>query len=356
MKNQEQIQELLNEVQQTVGDSFAAQTDAIFAAYLAKNGEKSTLAIKILSILGGFLGMITFVAFLLLAGLYDSEVGMLAFGLVFIGGAIIINKLYDRLLTDTASISSYITGFFLLAFGFAALQVEENTVALICLAIALLTLFITQAYMLSFIAVLVINGAILFLILQSEILGLINVYVALLVCLLTLLITQEARLITSSKILNKLYEPTKIALILVALYTAGMVNKSGLFFKEIELMWLPSLASFICILYVIYLITNILKISNPTHKILIFLASILILSLTIFASTISCAMLVILLCFLTNYKTGFAIGIIAFIYAIGQYYYDLNLTLLTKSIILMVSGVLFLVFYYLISITYTRKS
>ena len=46
-----------------------------------------------------------------------------------------------------------------------------------------------------------------------------------------------------------------------------------------------------------------------------------------------------------NYKTGLVIGIISFIYFISQYYYDLNFTLLTKSIILFSSGIVFILFY-----------
>ena len=37
------------------------------------------------------------------------------------------------------------------------------------------------------------------------------------------------------------------------------------------------------------------------------------------------------------------LAIIALIYFVSRYYYDLNLTLLTKSIVMMVSGVLFLI-------------
>jgi len=66
---------------------------------------------------------------------------------------------------------------------------------------------------------------------------------------------------------------------------------------------------------------------------------------TIFSPSISGAMIIVLLSFLVNYKTGLAIGIISLIYFISQYYYDLNFTLLTKSIILFSSGIVFLLFY-----------
>ena len=78
---------------------------------------------------------------------------------------------------------------------------------------------------------------------------------------------------------------------------------------------------------------------------MIYILSALILVSTIFSPSISGGIVIVLLSFLVNYKTGLAIGIISIIYFVSQYYYDLNFTLLTKSIILFVSGIMFLLFY-----------
>jgi len=66
---------------------------------------------------------------------------------------------------------------------------------------------------------------------------------------------------------------------------------------------------------------------------------------TAFSPVILGILLIILLSFLVNYKLGLSVGILTFIYFICQYYYDLNYTLLTKSILLFSSGILFLIFY-----------
>ncbi len=78
---------------------------------------------------------------------------------------------------------------------------------------------------------------------------------------------------------------------------------------------------------------------------IIYILSVLLLTSTLLSPAISGAFLIILVSVLVHYKTGLAIGILAFIYFIIQYYYDLNFTLLTKSILLMSSGVVFLAFY-----------
>ncbi|MEM9526442.1 MAG: DUF4401 domain-containing protein, partial [Bacteroidota bacterium] len=56
-------------------------------------------------------------------------------------------------------------------------------------------------------------------------------------------------------------------------------------------------------------------------------------------------LLILLLSFGTGYRLGTAIGALALVYFLGQYYYDLNLTLLTKAYVLLVSGALLLAAY-----------
>ena len=79
---------------------------------------------------------------------------------------------------------------------------------------------------------------------------------------------------------------------------------------------------------------------------MIYALSLLTLLTTILAPAISGSLLIVLLAFKVNYRTGFVMGLIALVYGIGQYYYDLQFTLLVKSIMLMASGALFLLFYF----------
>jgi len=52
--------------------------------------------------------------------------------------------------------------------------------------------------------------------------------------------------------------------------------------------------------------------------------------------------------FYSGHRAGIAIGAMALVYFVILFYYDLHLTLLTKSVILMVNGALFLGGYFLI--------
>jgi len=72
------------------------------------------------------------------------------------------------------------------------------------------------------------------------------------------------------------------------------------------------------------------------------------LGFTAISPAISGSLLLLLLSFKVNYRTGVALGIMGFIYSIGMFYYDLNITLLQKSLIMFGSGVFFILLYFLI--------
>ena len=72
MNKEKNIENILNHLKNTEGEGFEFDEEAIHQEYEKKDENKSSLSIKILSILGGFFASITFVAFLFIAGLYES--------------------------------------------------------------------------------------------------------------------------------------------------------------------------------------------------------------------------------------------------------------------------------------------
>ncbi len=344
MRNKENIKELLDYLQTAEDKELQFDEDAIVTAY-HKNSDNQSMTIKILSVFGGLLASLAFLGFLFIAGLYNSELGLLIFGTLCIAGAIWINKEYDKIIIYTLSVSSFIIGFILYGFGLEKLQMTENTISLVFILIALLSLSLVQNYILSFVSVLIINGSILTLIILNKGYNLIHIYVSALSLIATYFFLKEAKIITASKALSKLYNPLRIGLIFSFLSGLIMLGKKGILPVSPDYIWLSSV---IIISTIIYLLSNLFEILNITkigHKISIYVFSILLLLPTVLSPAISGAILAILLSFMVNYKTGLVIGVIAFIYFLSQYYYDLNFTLLTKSILLFSSGVLFIVLY-----------
>ncbi|PKH51984.1 DUF4401 domain-containing protein [Tenacibaculum sp. Bg11-29] len=337
--------EILDRVRFSEGENFQYDEEAILKEFKIQEDNNSSLAIKILSIFGGILATIAFIAFLLIAGLYNSEIGLVLFGFIFIVSAILLNKIYDKLIIDTFSVSSYVIGNILLVFGLTEMNFDENIISgLICL-IAISSLFITQNYILSFIAILTVNCCFLYLITFYHVYDIIHLYIGLSILILTYLFLNEAKLIATNIKISKLYAPCRIGFIISLLIGLIAFDRENLFFISQNNIWLSSITLIIVNIYLVYIILKIIEVKTLTNKLVIYTLTSLILISLVLAPTILGAITIILLSFLVQYKTGLAIGIISFIYFISQYYYDLNFTLLTKSIILFSSGVLFLLLY-----------
>ena len=338
---------LLSSIRLSEGERFECDEKAILDAYVVQNENLSNLAIKILSIIGGFIAMLAFLGFLMLAGLYDSEFGLLIFGIIFIVTAIWLNKAYNKLIVDTFSVSLYVLGFTLLTFGLFEMDLSSNLIAVLVLLIALSSLFITQNFIISFISILTVSGSFLFLILFNQYYHLIHLYVALYTVALAFLFLKEAKLISLNTIISKLYNPLRIGLVFSLLF--GLIILSNQFIIPISqnYLWISSIVIGLVVVYLVFTILKINEINALKSKVMIYALSAAILATTLFSPAILGAMIIILLSFLVNYKTGLVIGIISIIYFISQYYYDLSFTLLTKSIILFSSGILFLLLYLL---------
>lgn len=344
MRNKDDIKELLDYFQNTEDNPLEFDEEAIIATYQKDDGNQS-LAIKILSVFGGILASLAFLGFLAIAGLYNSDIGLIVFGGIFITGSIWINKEYDKIIIDTVSVSFFIIGFILLGFGCGQLKMNENSLSIIFNIIALGSLSVVKNYILSFVSVLIINGSILTLIISNKGYDIIHIYVSVLALTLTYIFLKEAKIITTNNALSKLYNPIKIGLIFSFLSGLVILGKKGILPVSPDYIWLSSIVIISLIVYLISVLFDVLNITESRHKIGIYIFAVLTLLPTLLSPAISGAMLIILLCFLANYKTGLVTGIIFFIYFISQYYYDLNFTLLTKSILLFSTGVLFIALY-----------
>lgn len=348
MRNKEEIKELLEYFRATENKDLKFDEEAIFAAY-EKNDDHQSLAVKILSIFGGILASLAFLGFLFLTGLYDSTSGLLISGVLLIVGGIFINTLYNTTIFDTVSVSSYIIGFVLLTLGLFKMEMAENTVTLLCILIAAVSLVVVRSYIIAFIAVVMISGGMLTLIALNDNFELIHLYTSFLAIMVTAVFLKEAKIMTLHPAFSKLYNPVRIGLIFSLL--AGLVFLGNDFIEVSgDYIWISSVVMILTIMYVLSRIFEVLDISQTAQKAGIYIVTLALLLPTLLSPGISGAILIILVSFLVNYKTSLAIGIMAFIYFVSRYYYDLHFTLLTKSILLFSSGILFLGLYLL-----TRK-
>lgn len=346
MKKRHEIIAMLEQIRRQEKTPVSFDEEAIAAAYDKIRGERSGIAIKILTVLGGVIASVTILGSLLIGGLLNSGMSMVISAVAFIGAGLWLNKAVDKLIVDTASVCLFLCGISLLAFGMWDLRQGVTAICIVYMLITAFTLVIVQRYVISFLAILIFNGSVIVLILDHDRDNLVHLYITILVIFLASMMLKEAAIITAGKKLSMLYNPARMGLIcsLTGILIVAGYQWPGLYLKQYA--WLSAIPSILAILFITPRILHILGVNDPTKKWLVITAVLILLLPTVFAPGISGSLLIMLLCFMVHQKTGMVIGILSFIYFISQYYYDLNLTLLTKSILLIVSGVLFLLLYF----------
>lgn len=352
------ISELINQYKATEGESFSINEQAIITETVEQAANKTTLTITILSILGGFFATLTFLGFLLLTGLYNSEESLLAFGLLFIIASVWLNKVYNKTIIDTISVTAYLTGFCMVGFSLEEFQANENAVFLIFIAIASMSIVIHQTYILSLLSFLIILGSIFGLINMHDTIAIFPyIYIAVLVFIVSMLALNESRIISFNSKILKLYQPLFLAFTVALITVLGFSTVIDSYMLEVKnnYSWIGSVASIMMVLFTISKIKKWHESESSTlQNVITYAGTVIVLAPTIYSPAIAGGLLIILLSYLLNNKVTLVIGILSFIYSISLYYYNLEYTLLYKSIILVVSGLLFL-FAYIIYINKVKS-
>jgi len=348
MKTSPDIAQTLQEIQDKVGETFVYDKTKIEEHLAEQAGMYSNLSIKILSIVGAVLGSIFFTVFLLFTGLYESSVGMVILGLFFIIGAIIMGNTNKSVFLDTLNISVWIIGLFLLESGLLYRTFNIGILAISILIVSVISLVIVKRYILQFLSMLLIGSSLLALIVESRAFALVHFLILFIVSLLTYFHLFEAKLITKNSFYHSAYQPIRMGLIFLLIGTLLYAEKIGPIVETpVNYLWISSLTTIGAILFSIWKILQGLHIENNKTLATIFALSLVILVPTIFTPTISGAILILLLTYHIGDTVGIGIGVVALVYAFIHYYYDLQFTLLVKSIFLFVTGILCLLAYYI---------
>ncbi|PHQ30411.1 DUF4401 domain-containing protein [Leeuwenhoekiella nanhaiensis] len=349
MKTREDIKLVIDYFKSNPNESISFDENEIESAYIKEDNQP--LAVKILSVFGSILANLAFFAFLVLTGIFDIEIMLFVFGVIGICLSIYISRLPGKFLYDTLSASVYLSGYVLIGIAINTTSLPDNIINFIFIFSSLTCIALKPNYILTFISILLLNSSLLALLFQNNLTDLLHLYVSILTFLNVYFFLKEAQIITYCKGFSKLYNPLRIGFLFSLLIGLFLLGVKGILSLSPNYIWLSSLVSTVSIMYLVSKILRILNVTQVKHKWFIYSIVLVLLIATALSPAISGALLITLLGHLVNYKTGFVIGIIAFIYFVGQYYYDLNFNLLTKSILMFSAGILFLLFYVL-----TRKN
>jgi hypothetical protein len=342
----EHIKDLLAQIQVSEGESFVVNKIDLAEELNKYDKENSSLIIKVIIVLGAFLGSASLLSFLFITGLIKTPISMTIFGVGLIIVAVFLNNVSKILIFETSFFAMLLYGGFLLIIGLGELKSNGSLNCLYFLIVGLFILFFSKNSIQLFVAILVINGSILWLIHLHKIFWLLHIYHSALVVSLVLVFLNEAKMLTSNYFIARLYNALKSGLPVVLLVSLFMISTKNFIPLDIKYSWLSSIAPIAAILFLIINILKQLEIVDNTIRIVILLFTLIVLGVTALFPALSISILIMLLCFSVNYKTGFVIGALSLAYFIIQFYYDLDYSLLVKSEIMLVSGLLFGGFYF----------
>ena len=345
-------EKLLASLQAKAGEPLACDTPALMASLEGEALQLHQLPIKIISVLGGLLSAMLFTGFLLALGMWESGGAMFMLGVVFIGcSLLVVNKDVSTYFSATAIAFLFIG---LLLFG-VGLGISSDSMTLVCLALMLAcgVLFMTTTNgLVLFLITLVFLGSFLGLLLQTEDLAVLHFLVALLAALLLGWCLAEPELITATKQINEAYRPVRMGLLFSFGILMVMLSGAGSYgYIRIPYYWVSGLmlllALFIFVWYSLQRLQQEGERLGAARQYGFLLLPLLMLPM-IQAPGVVGSFLLILLAFYIRHLPSLVMGIVAFGYTLFLFYYDLHLTLLEKSGMLLLSGGWFLVGYILV--------
>lgn len=312
--------------------------------------QKNNLTIHVVSIIGGILTAVFLLGFLALSSIIDSQESSLIAGCVLMITTLTISRLVIKPFLDAMNITLYIAGCVLLAFG-----ISENVNILfgVLIAVSILTFVLSKGFILPFLSVILFNIS-----LFGEIAHLFSSWYPLQIAVVPIVAGFLLTNLYETKLLSRLeksdYSP-KYRPFHAGLFISSITALSGTSIHYLTMgmnEWVISLFLWIGILLMVQRIMRVMEVKSPASQAGIYLLSILICVPTFFAPYLSGSLLLILICFHYGYKAECGAALLLFIYAISKYYYDLNISLLSKSITLFFIGIALIAAWYF----FTQKS
>lgn len=306
--------------------------------------QKNNLTIHVVSIIGGILTAIFLLGFLALSSIIDSQESSLIAGCVLMIATLTISRLIIKPFLDAMNITLYIAGCVLLAFGISD---NVNILFGVLIGVSILTFILSKGFILPFLSVILFNIS-----LFGEIAHLYSSWYPLQIAVVPIVAAFLLTNLYERRLLNRLkegnfsskYRPFHAGLFISSIFALSGTSSTYLTSGMNE--WIISVFLWMGILLMVHKIMRVMEVENPASKAGIYLLSVVICLPTLFAPYVSGSLLLILICFHYGYKAECGAALLLFVYSISKYYYDLNTTLLVKSLTLFFIGIALITAWY----------
>lgn len=311
------------------------------------NNTPSNLAIQILTIIGGLLSASCFIGFLVSINFFRSDISAGILGVCLIIIAVIGNRLANQLFLETLITTLYVVGCSTLCYALANSGWHTEVICLLFILIGVLTFLLSKGLFFPFLSVILFNIAFAWLFVSSlQPMDVSRLFVLLPGGVFLLLNLFEAKLITSFPGREHLFRPLHAGFFTA--FACGLTGMSGYYTSSTQSapVWILSILLWLGIVLMLHQAMQAMKVKSTKREAMVYLVCLVFLVPTLFAPSLSGALLLLLLCFHYGYKVEMGVSLIAFIYLLIKYYYDLQFTLLTKSMALFATGAALLLVWY----------
>lgn len=329
------VRDSIDKLRRRATVEFTVDEAGLERALAERDDQRSSTAVRVLSGIGGFFASLLFLLFLWLSDLLNAPDATFVLGLALVGGTILLGRHRRQAFLATVTICGYLVGVGLVLSSLPYAGAADYLPVVPTVIIAVATLLVTRNYFLVFLAVLSLPACLLYLHLARYGPWLVDAAVLLSAGALCLTAFFEHRFLADRR-----YTAVRSGLVL------------GLLMCLVYYRWMfwltPRLDVFLGEWVIgggLYLLT-VATISFALGRRWAAGLGVVLLPLVLLPLLLG-SLLILLLGYRNRHFLGVATGVMGLVYFTAQYYYDLRWDLLNKSLVLMASGALLLVAYFL---------
>jgi len=304
----------------------------------------SNKTIKILTIIGAIISAVFFFLFLGIAGFLSSEIGQLIIGIVSFIAAIFLFNSNKGLFWETIGVMVSMVAHTSIFTSLLGMNLNISLIHLIFIGISIALIIFADNFIQKMSSIIIIIVGTTIWLYDLHLWGMIPSYSGLVAVALTYYTFKESVFISGSIFNNISFAPIRLGLSLSFVVLIGLGAVNWMFFN-VETYYIPYVGSIFILGSLGYILIQIFKKFNIQKGELYTIGMLLLLLPLINNPGIIGSIFLLILGFYSGYKIDFSLGLIGLIYFISRFYYDLDYDLLTKSYIMMGTGLLFLIAY-----------
>lgn len=350
METNKEIKILEKKLDELSSKGVSFDRNAILEAKEVELMSHSSFAIKFVALLGGIIG-----GFTLLGAVYALELSInyvfnLVCALLFWGIAFWLHTkrktiVYDTILICLVLMASY--------FCYAVLDdldyISTINSSILGISIGFVCVVLFKNELLSFLGSIGVLVSLFAVAIETNLIWGANLYLILIMISITFLFLNESVVLLKGAKIRNAYKSIRLAHILVILGVLNYTSPSNYFGVSFHLDELVVVNLYICLVWCVFRIVKEQKNLSILDIIIIVALGLLLILPTYMSLGFGFSVLLLLLCFRSQYKTGLILAILSFCYFLFMFYYDLQFTLMIKSLLLMGTGIILIGFYTLLN-------